>query len=469
MRLHEAACVLLVLASPALGESCDGSTAGCFFACGMPARATTVVDPQIHPATAGTIPGNRDSTNFSSTGTYGYGGSCISDLPRLNCSIENPWFLSVDVENGWVFTATNRGFEIWDARTNQANPPRHRIMAFLPFGLSQVYGTASSENKSPVTDLDAAPGDDTAVAISFNQGGGIVILDTTSKDNFRIEYQDHATSGTFKTGAEVYAATIAGRHYAFLASIGGDEGGLLAYDLDAATAGTTICQESSPATINCPGVWLGRMGASTSVNRVGGAGPYVVSSSTTEGLSVWRIDAAPALPSAPASSSAGVTYGVEMWERDGTYYVAAITPGLTLDLYRCSAGCAALVSLGSVPVDGSGLLTYSQWDGRNYLYVGGGASCTGEGGPYETLLDVTDPTAPVRLGGDAYWGWYYTLHPTGFNFISPARAKIGDGGFLCRTMKAVFDVHQIVAPIPPPTGLIFADGFESGNIGGWSS
>jgi hypothetical protein len=109
--------------------------------------------------------------------------------------------------------------------------------------------------------------------------------------------------------------------------------------------------------------------------------------------------------------------------------------------------------------------------------------CSG-GGRRERLYDVGDPAAPVELGVEAgtvdwpnpggvpdpypldYWSWYYSRSPTGFSLVMPRMGRFA-GPYFYRAAWTLFDVHELVVPPPDPT--LFADGFESGDLGAWSA
>jgi hypothetical protein len=106
----------------------------------------------------------------------------------------------------------------------------------------------------------------------------------------------------------------------------------------------------------------------------------------------------------------------------------------------------------------------------HYLYFGNGDYCS-QALQNEWLYRVTDPASPVDLTPPpglidgqltGYWGWYYGGNPTGLAYHSPLMGRVANGYFY-RAARSIFDIHQLVS------AEIFADSFESGDTGNWSS
>src|SRR5690242_6417627 len=61
----------------------------------------------LEPADTGQIPGARDSSNY---------------FGQTRPDSKYPMFTSLDIEDGYVFTSYLSGFQIWDIRSNPADP-----------------------------------------------------------------------------------------------------------------------------------------------------------------------------------------------------------------------------------------------------------------------------------------------------------------------------------------------------------
>ena len=361
-----------------------------------------------------------------------------------------PWFMSLDTENGYLFVALAYGLQIWDAR---AFPPEPTSQ--LSFTAFPVW-SANPEVKWPLQDVDAPAGVDDEVALAGSSGIGLVVVDTSDKSNPKILYQ---SSG--KEGSQVYAATLGGRRYAFLASpLGSPAGGLFLYDMTQAKLYDN-CSEATPATgetTQCPGVFLGKIGSRTSWSYVDGVDRFVVASSGSGGsFEIWDVGN-PASPQLKLSNQiSGAMNGVALWKQGSVYYLAARTvtvegiPSRTvhrLSIYDVSciaSSCSAL----DAPVfagefDGGGtaeFLDFSRSDGGvPFLYLGSDDRCSG-GTQREWLLDLSNPASPVDISPFNYWGWYYRGGPTGFNNVMPRSGKFV-GPVFYRAALSIFDFHQ---------------------------
>jgi len=438
--------VLAVLAvlpiSPAAAQTCDRSGCG-RAACATPATPAPAdrwgglrpLDSSIPACTAIGPAFCRDSTSFDEFTQPYY---------------KFPWFMSLDTENGYLFVALAYGLQVWDAR---AFPPQPK--SELSFQAFPVW-SENPEVKWPLQDVDAPAGVDDEVALAGLSGIGLVLVDVADKENPKILYQSY-----LKDGNQVYAATLGGRRYAFLAAVSGSHpGGLLAFDMTQAKL-YDRCSEATPTpgeTTQCPGVFLGPIGSRQSLSYVDGVDRFVVASSGSSGtFDLWDVGD-PASPQLKLSQQiAGATNGVALWKQGSVYYLAVRTvtvegvPARTvhrLSIYDVSCIASSCSALGA-PVfagefDGGGtaeFLDFSRSDGGTpFLYLGSDDRCSG-GTQREWLLDVSNPASPVDVSPFNYWGWYYRGGPTGFNSVMPRSGKFV-GPVFYRAALSIFDFHQ---------------------------
>jgi len=350
--------------------------------------------------------------------------------------------MSVDTANGYVFTGLAYGLEIWDARSTPANPSPLGQVALSDFPV----GPANPEIKLPLQQVAAPSGVDTVAALAGLSGVGIGIVNLSNKTLPKLAYQSYK-----KEGQQVYAATLGGRQYAFLASPSADPaGGLFLYDMTAALQ-FDHCAEAVPATnetVHCPGVYLGRFGDRQSVSYVGGVDNFVaLSSGSTGGFEVF--DATQ--PTSPLLRLSGLpstaVYGLAMWRQNSSYYLALRTDA-NAQFYDVSCiatgGCSSLGSpLATRQLDSgtsSFFVTFSRSGSTPFVYFGSDDICQG-GSQREWLFDVTNPASPRDVSPANYWGWYYRGNPTGFNSIMPRSGKFV-GNFFYRAALSLLDIHQ---------------------------
>ncbi|MCM2317114.1 MAG: PKD domain-containing protein, partial [Thermoanaerobaculia bacterium] len=398
----------------------------------------------LRPADAA-IPSNRDSTNHSDALPY---------------NAANPYWVGLDVENGYIFTAIHTGFEIWDARSSPSAPNR----------VAQVDGRtggfptfpAAFENKFPVHDVDAPEGNDDVIAVAAADGVGLSIWNTSIKGSPRAVYQDFGDANPVKG---VYATTIGGNSYAFGASEGR---GLMVYDMTMAAARSSACVETTSQSVQCGGIWRGKLGSRTNVSYVAGAGPLVAfSSGVSPGVELWNVSN-PGSPSFVTTLiPSTIAFGVAMWSQGGSYYLAVRASGTTeLRIYdvSCAAtgGCGSIGNpLATVPNGDTGaaryFVTFSRSGSTPFLHLGSEALCGGSR-RQEWLYDVSNPASPrditppdgVAEGyATGYWNWYYRATPTGFNRVAPRRAKFY-GDYLYHAATTLFDIHRRSGGAPAP-------------------
>ncbi|HZF10572.1 MAG TPA: PKD domain-containing protein [Thermoanaerobaculia bacterium] len=450
-------------AAPAAAQPCDRTGCG-FVSCATPATpAPSNLWGELQPADGSfplcvasgstvTPPFCRDSTNFNE---FADGYSSF------------PWFMSVDSENGYAFMALAYGLEIWDARTTPAAPTPITLYTNFP------QPSLNSEIKLPIQSVDAPAGDDTIAVLAGKGGMGLIAVDTTNKAQPKVLYQS-----IVKDGEQVYAATLGGREYGFLAASSGNPGGgVFVYDLTAARS-LNRCVESYPApgsTVLCPSVFVTTIGTRTSAQSVAGVGNFIaLSSGTGRGFEIWNVADPRHASLALAGLGTQSVYGVALWQAGGHYYLALRTDFFDTQQARtvndaqiydvtCITGtCSGLPApLSSLELD-SGTsnfyVTYSTSHGTPYVYFGSDDKCRG-GIQREWLFDVTNPAAPRDVTPNTgYWGWYYRGNSTGFNSVMPRGGKfIHDSDYFYRMGLSIFDIHKHnVGGAPQP--YIFVSG-----------
>lgn len=378
-----------------------------------------------------------------------------------------PWFMSVDAENGYLLVALSHGLQVWDARTNPANPEPVSQLSFTAFPV----WSSNLELKWPLQDVDAPAGVDTVAAMAGQGGIGLVAVDLRDKMQPKVAYQN-----SDREGDQVYATTLGGRHYAFLAA-DVSSGGLFAYDLTRALD-YEGCFESG-GDVQCPGVALGRIGSHLSAGYVDGVERFVAATfGSSRGVEIWDV----ANPASPQLALTGLgdrpTYGVAMWREGSHYYLAVRTDrplapfGMTgvLEIYdvSCLAGAGGCASLGaplkeypeSLDRPAHRYLTFSRSGSVPFLYLGTESRCSTS---LEALLDVSNPSDPRAISSSFYWSWYYRSSPTGFNLVGPRAGKfVGD--YFYRAALSIFDFHQRTANTGGSVPSIFIEGPREGFV-----
>ncbi len=438
--------------APAAAQ-CSADLTCQFLTCRAPASAVpAALWGELKPTDTGQLPADRDNTDFDE----------FDDPPGEN----EPHWMSVDIENGWIFAAINHGFQIWDARTTPAQPVRVKVYGRTKF----PHWPSDPHVGDPVRDLDAPPGIDTVLAVALAGDGGLSIFNTTNKtDQSPARYADIA-----KEVPQVYAGRINSTNYAFAAT---RTSGLLAYNMTAAANLTGVCTEETPGQTGC-GAYVGRLGSRSGFSFVDGAGDatgaqhWVAASSGlfARGFELWKVSN-PASPTLMASwLPTEFVHGVALWRKGSSYYLGTrvVTAGNTTQarIYdvSCIAGASCPASApapvwtrSSLPGTSSEyFLTDSQGSGRDFLFLGSDDRC-GSGLQNDWLYDVSNPAAafdvtpPAGLVGGqqtGYWGWYYRRNPTGFNFVNPRVGKFA-GKYFYRSAYTLFDIHELTTGGPP--------------------
>ncbi len=443
----------LALALPATLAAVDCDRGGCGrIACGSPALPVPPlfwgdlqpVDTTFTLCTKNGPVGCRDSTNFD-------------EFREFYNSF--PWFMSLDIENGFILMALAHGLQVLDTHPDPKHPTLLGRIASSALPVQQD----SAEIKWPLRDVDAPPGVDTYTAVAGEGGIGLVVLNLSDKGRPTVHYQSFQ-----KNAEQVYAATVGGRHLAFLAANGGGAGGgLYAYDLDKART-FARCSEGAPAAgfgVACPGVLLGKIGNRNPVNFVDGVDEFVVlSAGAGRGFEIWNVTDPAAEQLELTGLAARAVYGVAMWKQNNSYFLALRTEFFDQSQHRlvhegqiydvsCIAGANPCGSLGS-PLWKKELdsgtpnlfVTFSRGGSVPFLYFGSDNKCSG--GTREWVFDVRNPANPVDLSPTGYWNWYYRGSPTGFNNMMPRVAKF-HGAYLYRAALSIFDIHRVTADLPP--------------------
>ncbi|MBV8201630.1 MAG: hypothetical protein JOZ15_13495, partial [Acidobacteria bacterium] len=290
---------------PAAAQTCDRTGCG-WISCGTPATPvpSTNWSSSLQPAET-SIPPGRDVTAFSEyTGQYS----------------QNPYFFSIDIQNGWAFTAMDWGIKVWDIHSTPTPTAPVSYVSVCAGGscIDQfLNGGDPNENKTPIQDVSLPAGNDTLGAVVGLGKIGTTIFDFTNKSQPVPVYQNYNVEAM-----AVYAANVSGTNYAFVAS-GQQPGALLVYNMDAARR-SPACSEATPGG-SCPGVYVGTIGT-RAPNYVAGIDNYLVASTgASVGLDLWDV-------TNPASATLKTTaltdravYGLAMWKNGDTDYLAAFT------------------------------------------------------------------------------------------------------------------------------------------------
>ncbi len=365
-----------------------------------------------------------------------------------------PFWFGVDIENGWLFAVTGRGFQIYDTNSNPDSPPR-TAYGYGPDLMPVFY---HSDEDWFLEDVDAPPGIDTMAAVA-GWGQGFMVWNTSDKSSPTVHYQDEGVQSF-----SVYSAILGGTPYAFAA--GGD--GVYYYDLNAAKT-KAKCLDTSPTTLPCSGVYKGKAIAGSptlSGGAIHGVGNFLaVAKIGSGGFEIWNISTLPSSPAVKVMSGSQAARGVAMWQDGSSYYLAVGNLG-QLYLYdvSCIAGgsCAAPTPLKVLDVPNGipalSRVTVSRTGaGVPYLYMGSfELTCKPQA---EYLFDVSNPANPVditpKVHPDGYWGWYYEPCATGFNWVYPQMGRFYGNNFY-RAAYGILDVHKLALALPPTANFTWS-------------
>lgn len=474
----------LSASAPASAQNCSMST---------PAKAVVTqlwgslrpgdIDLQGQPAQ---LPDDRDSTDYTG-----------NNLPNQF----RPLYSSVEAENGYVFTSYADGFRIWNVQGGNAELPSMISAGDIRSGAGcsasgfWIVTPACTELKQFFWDIDTPPGRDDIFAMSGIAGIGMSIIDATNKQQPSLYYQEEG-KGSTPQGSEVFVDTISGRDYAFLAANSGTTTqGVFLYDMTAARA-LGRCGENTNESIQCPGVYKGRIGPGVGAVYLDGVttsnGRHLLAvssggfSQSDKGIQIWDVTNISSPVNLESSNGRLLTnqinYGVALWEQSSHQYLAVnIGTGAQIyDITSCvsAGGCSSLGSpiwsgnwtqWGQAPQGADRFyVTFSRSNGRPMLYFGSNDQCSG-GRQREFLFDASSASAPVEITPRAtisvsghtidYWSWYYSGNSLlgdlnfapGFSRAQPSHGKFL-GSVFYRAANTIFDAHVWTNATPqPPT------------------
>lgn len=402
----------------------------------------------LRPTDTGIVPSERDNTDYPD----GQPGA-----PQPGAS--NPLWISLDIENGWIFTAISHGLQIWDARTTPTQPVR-----FASIGQSNFPSWPADPHEGlPVRDLDAPPGNDSVLAVALAGEGGLVVFHTTNKAMPVGRYVDDA-----KTVLQVHAGRTNGNDFAFSATNGQ---GLLVHNLTRAASLTGTCTDVSPGSTGC-GVYVRKLGSRLNFAYIDGVGnaagtKYWIAASSggnAFGLQIWDVSnplngATQVMEAFATSPGADFIHGVAMWRAGSSIYLGLRTQ-TQFRIYNMSCletgtcGSTLGTAIATINITGdfdNNLLTFSESGARRLVYLGNFNRCSTLT-QNEWLYDVTSAASPIEMtppdgvvGGipTGYWGWYYRRTASGFNNVAPRMGKF-NGTYFYRAAYSLFDIHQLV-------------------------
>lgn len=390
-----------------------------------------------------------------------------------------PIHTSLDIENGYIFVSQFSGFGVWDARGAKAKDP---TLLGTANGWKGGFGLwpPAGEFKDMIFGIDAPAGDDTIVAVAGSAPAGFSIWDTSNKSIPRQLYQDHGYRFTY----QVYAATIGGRQYAFVADFAGVPG-LHVYDMTTAKGLTTRCLENTGVGETSCGVYRGTIG-SRGVKYVAGTelnGRHYIATSDSvspRGIEVYDVTSPTAPRQVASALQSTIARGVAMWSDGSTGYLGVRTEGggsseqgLIFQLSGCGGGgCTGIQQIASRSLPSSGSasdwksVTFSRSDSTPFLHFGDNLLCAQglSSLRHESLYDVSNPANPVEVSPTAttphpsdpslqvdYWSWYYSTITKGYSHVAPRAGKF-NGPIFYRAASSLFDAHEWVAgPGQPPS------------------
>jgi PKD repeat protein len=391
-----------------------------------------------------------------------------SQLPNINFQVST----AVDIENGWLFQSFYGGFSVWDVRTNPA--PQDPVSVIGGFERNFPSWPLLTEFTQIVFYIDAPEGNDNIVGVSAITPVGFTIWDTSNKGAPRALYQD-----TSKFSYQLQAARIGGRDYAFVADFQNDQG-VHIYDMTAAKSFSACIENRGNGEVNCPGVYLSRMGSREAIKYIHGMAVgnryFIVTSggdSSSTGVSIWDVTN-PQQPSLVVQdfrgfAQNGATHGVALWSNNGQHYLLVRNSkdrqeiAKVLNVTSClTTGCSSLQSLEvwrSLPLrpftESSNWLSaiFSRSGSTPFVYLGNHDTCRAGEPDFQTeyLLDVSNPAAPRDISPQKkitdmgrqvdYWSWYYSDTERGWAHVGPRVAKF-NGPYLYRAAATILDVHK---------------------------
>lgn len=457
---------------------------------------------EMQPADQGPLPAWRDSTQYTG-----------QQLPGNMAGYGLELFTDLDIEetdgHPYLYMAYNSGWQLWDIGGPWSANPRRLSYREGWDGKFHRFQILPTEFYFLIWGIDAidTPDSETLVAVAGTTPVGISIWRAGNKFAPVQIYQDYG-----RAGRRVATVHINGQSYALLANSSSTTGGVHVYNMtraleigpcfeDTTSANETYCGGLDP-------VWRGRIlpfaysnATFLSVLTTKSGDHYVAFSDanfwSNLGVEVRRINdlADPSVGTSMITAFLGnMVLDIAFFEHRGRQYLAAIhvAEATYLDVYDMT-GC--LVANGCSP--GSPIyrreIAFPSWTRVSWsvvqdhpmLYLGWGTLCTRPplvGAPHSEHLinmlhlpDVPNDGRELIIGGSwidtasgqpreiNYWTSRYDGATAGLSTFGPFVGKFY-GSYFYRAAFSVFDVHRWRGQ----RAAIFADGFESGSVVGWS-
>ena len=409
------------------------------------------------------IPNDRDSTSYVTQTIPGEfaGHELFMDVARL------------DGNDDWIFVAYNAGIQVWDLRTDPANPTQRNYREGWQHHFFEFPKPGEVDTYVESIDVVQSGGDVLLTTVGRN-GHGISIWEFTAPSTLTQHCQD-----TTKWARQVEMIQHTnGRAYAFVS----DNTGVHVYDATGSTGAGTACTYEGKVGTMSDGNYLSVLQKDGEVFVAASDGNALPAAQL--GLQIWKVD-----PLNPGSADLLVsdfntnTRGPVLFEIPGavdSYFLGLIESG-SLKFYdiescldfagvgTCSVG-SPLAQVALSPATGNlQFVDISQSaDGRTWAYYGLETTFL-TGSKVEQLLDVTplaSASGTITLeeitdGADTYfntspchntlevdyWGDYYTDNLYGRNFVIP-RHGIFINDYFYRAAYSMFDIHEIVDADP---------------------
>ncbi len=281
---------------------------------GSPLRAYDAAKTPASP-----VPSDRWGT-LEAAGIMGDGtGFAFHNDPTY----DDVWWFDVGAENGWIFTVTGRGLQVYDARTNPSAPTLAGYGYGPPPSRGRPGGVMPSWQHSDddffLTDLATIAGNDSVVAVAA-RGQGMVIWDTSEKSNVGVHYQD-----SFNYTQEVQALTLGGTRYAF----GLSDEGVMHYNVNVAQT-YTKCGELASFETNCPGVYLGKLKGPKGGLSMSSTGNFLAVGGSAS-LEIWNV--ANVASPVKVLTASEVSRAIALWKQGAGYYLAT-SNGTTMKVFE---------------------------------------------------------------------------------------------------------------------------------------
>ena len=424
----------------------------------------------FRPASNGTgepysIPGNRDSTSYITQTIPGSqsGHELFMDVARL------------EGNDDWLFVAYNAGVQVWDLRSDPANPSRSAFRDGWVGHFDEFPAAGEVDTYVEGIGVVESSGD-IFIGLAGRSGHGFSFWEFNPPTSL---VQHCQVSNLVARQVELIEHN--NRAYAFVSA----SDGLYVYDLDSSQSGT--CSFEGKVGTMTDGNYVSILQKDGDVFVASADGSLLGSDPLA--VEIWEVD--PENPGSARQLFSGFntnSRGVALFEIPGAvsrYFLGFIESSNNLKFYDVESclehvGPGTCGSLGSPvatePVDNIGKLyefldVSTSSDGRTWGYYGFMTSPGLFGSKFERLLDLT-PLGSTSLqeaqsmggvnleeitdGGDTYnnsspcsnsapvdyWGDYYPLSRHGLNFLTP-RHGIFIGSYFYRAAYSMLDIHQI--------------------------